>query len=76
MPRIGDRIVDDPCEDYLIQAWPDDPNAPTRQLKSADGMWADHDPVADAAQDDPGIAGTEDANVRLGGPVITPPGHL
>ncbi|QGP90584.1 hypothetical protein GKZ92_22985 (plasmid) [Gordonia sp. 135] len=66
-----DRIVDDPCEDYLIQAWPTDTNTPTRQLKSADGMWADHDPGADTFRDDPAIAGTEDANVRLGGPVIT-----
>lgn len=66
-----DRIVDDPCEDYLIQAWPDDSNAPTRQLKSADGMWADHDPGGDSAHGDPDIDVTADATVRLGGPVIT-----
>lgn len=68
-----DHIVDDACEDYLIQAWPVDTNTPTRQLKSADGMWADaarnHD--GDAVQDDPGIDGTADATVRLRGPVIT-----
>ena len=69
-----DRIVDEPCEDYLIQAWPDDPNTPTRQLRSADGMWAaaDRDPGSDAVRDDPGIDATADATVRWGGPVITP----
>lgn len=66
-----DHIVDEPCENYLIQAWPDDPNTTTRQLKSADGMWADHDPVGDATEDDPGIDLTADATVRFGGPVIT-----
>lgn len=67
-----DRIVDEPCEDYLIQAWPADSTTPTRQLKSADGMWADHDPVGDVARDDPGIDLTADATVRIRGPVITP----
>ena len=68
-----DRIVDEPCEDYLIQAWPADVNTPTRQLKSADGMWADpdHNHDGDAAHDDPGIDLTADATVRFGGPVIT-----
>ncbi|AFR49505.1 hypothetical protein KTR9_2868 [Gordonia sp. KTR9] len=69
-----DHIVDEPCEAYLIQTWPADTNTPTRQLKSADGMWADadrnHD--GDAVQDDPGIDVTADATVRLRGPVITP----
>ncbi|VTR07670.1 Uncharacterised protein [Clostridioides difficile] len=40
-------------------------------LKSADGMWAEHDAHAgqDVARDDPGIGGTANGRVRLRGPV-------
>lgn len=67
-----DLIVDSPAEVYLIQAWPSDGRASTRQLKSSDEMWASVSAEAEATGlDDPGPAGTEDGRVRLRGPAKT-----
>lgn len=66
-----DHVVDDASEKYLIDAWPGDGAAATRQLKSSDGMWMN----SDAAESDgghPGVSGVEDATARLFGPMKTP----